>query len=374
MNVLHLIETTGPGGAETVFVELAKGLQRLGHRSFPVVHGRGWVQDALQAAGFDATPRPLGRTPDLAFIRAIRRLVRDERITIIQTHLLGSAAYGAFIGRTTGTPVVSTFHGVNDLGRPGLGRTARLGAVRLGVARAVFVSHGLRDAVAPALRLRQERTAVVYNGIDCNYFSPGRDENIRRQVGVQPGEILVGAVGNVRPAKDYATFLRVAALLCGRSPRWRFVIAGDTQEHEGLFNQLVTLRRELSLDDRVTFLGFQEDVPRVLRGLDALLCSSTAEGFSLTICQALASNVPVVSTRCGGPEEILEHSATGLLVDLGSDAALVDALERVQADADLRAGLVRRGREMVVSRFSLDTMLREYQRVYEDVLRTRGKK
>ena len=50
-------------------------------------------------------------------------------------------------------------------------------------------------------------------------------------------------------------------------------------------------------------------MPRVLRGLDALLCSSTSEGFSLTICQALASGIPVVSTRCGGPEEILQHSA-----------------------------------------------------------------
>src|SRR5262245_58989140 len=163
MNVLHLIETTGPGGAETVFVELAEGLQRLGHRSFPVVHGPGWVQDALQAAGFAATPRPLGRTPDLAFIRAMRRLVRDERITIIQTHLLGSAAYGALIGRITRIPVVSTFHGVNDLGRPGLAASARLGAVRFGAARAVFVSQGLKRALSPAFRMREERTAVIYN-------------------------------------------------------------------------------------------------------------------------------------------------------------------------------------------------------------------
>ena len=372
MRVLHLIETTGPGGAETVFVEIAVGLVRRGHTSLPVVHGPGWVADALRSAGVEPLMIPSGKSPDLAFLARVDALVRGG-VDVIQTHLIGSAASGSVVGRFRGVPVVATLHGVNDIGPSSRGRSARLTAIRWGATRAVFVSESLRRSLNPIMRVPPSRAAVVHNGIDCDRFTPRRDGEFRRELGVTGEQILVGGVGNVRPAKDYATLLRAAAVLAGRSARWRFVVVGDKAEQEfPLFAQLQSLQQELGLADRVAFVGFRPDVERAINGMDVLLCSSSAEGFSLTTCQAMACGVPVVSTRCGGPEEILTDGTTGLLVDVGEPGQIADAVERVATDTGLRERLVGAARADVVSRFSLESMLAAYQQIYSDVVSTRA--
>ena len=370
MRVLHLIETTGPGGAETVFVQLAAGLRRRGHTSVAVVHGSGWVANALESEGIAPVMMPLGRTPDLAFVARAGTLLRRERIDLIQTHLLTSAMYGAMLGRMFGVPVVSTFHGTNDFGQPGWRRSFKLGAMRLGGARAVFVSESLQRACAEIPGMPLQRTAVVHNGIDCEKFAPGGDRSFRRDLRLADDTILVGALGNIRPAKDYATFLRAAHELSRQSDRWHFVIVGDPTHHEGLYSDLVALRKQLDIEKRVTFAGFRNDTARVISGMDVLVCSSSSEGFSLSVCQAMASGVPVVSTRCGGPEEILRDDVTGLLVPVAAAREIAVAIQRV-ADASrsaLRDRLVCAARADVVARFSLPAMLDGYERVYASAL------
>jgi glycosyltransferase involved in cell wall biosynthesis len=367
MNVLHLIDTVGPGGAETVYAELAAGLARRGHTSIPVVHGPGWVDDALRAHALQPVMIPVGRTPDLRFLARLDRIVRERHVDVVQTHLLASGAYAALAGRIRGVPVVCTFHGVSDLGAPGLGRSARLSAIRWGAARAVFVSDVLRRTLAAEVRMPEGKTAVVHNGVDSEHFRPRRDGTFRRELGIADDELLVGAVGNVRAPKDYPTFLRAAALLASRSTRWRFVIVGDDALDAALVARLRQLQRELGLADRLTFAGFRSDVAAAINGMDVFVCSSRSEGFSLTICQAMACAVPVVSTRCGGPEEILSDGETGAFTDVGAPAQIADVVQRLANDAQLRERMVRAARESVASRFSLESMVGRYERLYGSI-------
>ncbi|HMC55219.1 MAG TPA: glycosyltransferase [Gemmatimonadaceae bacterium] len=372
MRVLHLIETTGPGGAETVYVQVAAGLRRRGHTSLAVVHGGGWVADALASEGISPQIMPLGRTPDVGLLSRLGHLIRREGVDVIQTHLLTSAMYGALLGRALGVPVVSAFHGMNDFGRAGWRTALKLRALRFGDARIVFVSEALRRSSTATFRFRADRTSVVHNGVDCQEVAPGGSRAFRQELGVARDAIVVGALGNVRPAKDYQTFIRAAAELARRSHRWHFVIVGDPTHHEALYSELLALRKELDLDRRLTFAGFRNDIARVLGGMDVLACTSSSEGFSLSICQALAGGVPVVSTRCGGPEEILQDNVTGLLAPVGAPSDIAAAIQRVGLDATLRDRLVAGARRDVVSRFSLDTMIDGYEQVYRAELGRRA--
>src|SRR5690606_20723874 len=116
LRILHLIDTGGPGGAETVFVELVRGLaDRVAHQSL-VVPEEDWLAEALRSHRFTPTiraTRPGGF--DLDFLFWLTNQIRTARIDVIQTHLLGSATYGALAGWMTGIPVVCTFHGTPDL-------------------------------------------------------------------------------------------------------------------------------------------------------------------------------------------------------------------------------------------------------------------
>jgi hypothetical protein len=115
--VLHLIDTGGPGGAETIFLKLVQGLDPQQWESIAAVPWPGWLSDTLQSRGIEPLMVPTHGSFDLGYARRIVQLVRERRIDLIQTHLLTTAVYASLAGRFCGIPVVSTFHGTNDVSR-----------------------------------------------------------------------------------------------------------------------------------------------------------------------------------------------------------------------------------------------------------------
>ncbi len=364
--VLHLIDTGGPGGAETIFLELLRRLDPSRWASVGAVPYRDWLAGAMEEHGLEPVVLPSRGSFDFRYLAAIVRLVRKCRADLIQTHLLGSAVYGTLAGRLTGVPVVCTFHGPADIGAAERFGRPKLRIVSRWAARTVFVSDSLRAHFEGLAPFREGSAAVVPNGIDVESFAAPRDGAFRAELGIAPDAVLIGALGNIRPSKAYPVLLRAAAALRARSSELRFVIVGETRG--GPFDELLRLRAELGLAEVVTFAGFREDVPRVLASLDLFVVSSSHEGFSLSTVQALAARLPVVATRCGGPEEILEHGVTGILVERDDPEALAAGIERVALDRAGAAHLAEAGLAMVRRRFSAAAMIGRYEAIYEACL------
>lgn len=365
-NVLHLIDTGGPGGAETIFLNLVERLDSTRWGSVAVVPERDWLWESLEARGLNPTLVPTEGSFDLRYLRRLWAIVRRHEVELIHAHLLTASVYGSAIGALLGISVVCTFHGQVDLSSGDVYRSTKLRIINRRKNRVVFVSESLRRTFLETSGLDADRTAVVYNGIDTDEFSPGDDRTFREEMGIRADEILIGAVGNVRFAKDYPNLLRAAALLRERGLPVRFVVVGDTRSP--LFDEVIALRNQLHLEDSVVFAGFQEDVPRVMRSLDLYMISSSAEGFSLSTVQAMASGVPVVATRCGGPEEIVQDGVNGRLVPRGRPDAMAVALETLITDPGRARMLALAGRERARLRFSLDAMVDGYDRLYGDCL------
>jgi glycosyltransferase involved in cell wall biosynthesis len=179
--------------------------------------------------------------------------------------------------------------------------------------------------------------------------------------------LLVGALGNVRKPKAYDLFLRAARLLRDHSSNYRFAIAGEASGN--LFTELLALRHDLGLDEVVTFLGLRSDVVEFLRSIDVYVLSSTTEGFSIACIEAMAAGAPVVSTRCGGPEEILEHEDTGLLVPVQDPAALAGAVRRIVENRTFADTLRKHALQRVSERYALGAMVHSYEKLFEDSAR-----
>jgi glycosyltransferase involved in cell wall biosynthesis len=368
--ILHLIDTGGPGGAETVFLETVTGLDPQRWRSVSVVPERDWLDAALRERGEAPLLVPTEGAFDVRYLYRLLRLVREHRISLIHAHLLTASVYGSMVARMAGIPVVCTFHGPADIEREGRRLTPKLRILDRRKNRVVFVSEALRHRFTRQHPLQLAGSAVVANGIDGGAFRPGRDPSFRDELGVGCDDILVGAVGNVRPSKDYFTFLGAAAALVRRSPRYRFVVAGDVRSP--LLPDLLALRSDLGLDDKVVFSGFQTDAARIFRALDVYALSSRAEGFSLTTVQAMACGIPVVATRCGGPEEILRDGVTGHLVPTGNPGALADGIHEVAQNPERSRALAAAARGDAVRRFSVRAMISGYEGVYREALGDRA--
>ncbi|MBK8163189.1 MAG: glycosyltransferase family 4 protein [Gammaproteobacteria bacterium] len=368
--VLHAIDTTGPGGAETVFVDLATRLPADKYRSIVLIRGKGWVYEELSRRG--VTPQFLDAKGSFNwhYLKGLVDLIRQERVDLIQAHLLGTNVYCSLAGLLTRKPVVATFHGTVDIGEQERFKALKFGAVKLGARCVVAVSDSLREDIANRAQLRPGKIKIVHNGVDIAKFRRPRSDVLRQQHGWSSDNIIIGSLGNIRPAKGYDILLRAAALLKNSAASIRFVIAG--QGKSDLYVDLLKLRSQLGLNDTVHFLGFNDDPAGFLSNLDLFLMSSTSEGFPLATIQAMAAKLPVIATRSGGPEEIITHGETGWLVDPGSPAAIAEAVVKLATDRALCERMAANGREHATRTFGIDTMLKAYQAIYEKLTQERA--
>jgi glycosyltransferase involved in cell wall biosynthesis len=211
----------------------------------------------------------------------------------------------------------------------------------------------------------------VPNGIDTRRFS--RCEEKRRALRASlasPQAFTWLAVGRFDAAKDYDVLLKAFADLEKRSSPSNLLLAGDGP----LLENIKALAKTLHLEDRVAFLGRREDVADLMSAADAFVMSSFYEGLPLVLLEAQACELPVVATRVGGIAEAVEDGATGFLVPARRPELLAEAMDRVMEKPETeRRQIGGAGRERVLARFDMDSVVDGWVRLYGEFLGARGR-
>lgn len=364
--ILHVIDSTEPGGAETVFVQLADEFRKRGYRCITVVSGPGWVTDELRRKNFEPVIIHAKGAFNLSLVRGLVRIVKDEKVDLIQSHLLGSNVYCALVGLLTRTPVVATFHGMVDVSPDERLRWLKFQIMNRGVRRFVTVSQRLAQVIGQEGLLNPKKTATIFNGIERGRYGRRRISQTREQLNLEPEAVLIGSLGNLHPAKGYDHLISAIPLVLKENPAAQFVVAGN--EREPLLSQLKEQARQLNVAQHVHFLGFIHDAAEFLSGLDIFFLPSNSEGFSIAAIEALATGLPVVATRCGGPEEFLVHEQNALLVQVGDARAMAAGINNLLASSQLSRSLAESGTQLVSRAFSIEAMIRRYEDLYAEIL------
>ena len=145
--ILHTIDTTGPGGAETVFIDLATCLPNDKYRSVVVIRGKGWVYDELRRRGVTPILLDAKGSFNWRYLFGLRKIIKREGVDLVQSHLLGSNVYCALAGMLTGKPVVATFHGAVDVNQQERFISSKFGVINKGASIIVTVSGNLRNEI-----------------------------------------------------------------------------------------------------------------------------------------------------------------------------------------------------------------------------------
>jgi glycosyltransferase involved in cell wall biosynthesis len=192
------------------------------------------------------------------------------------------------------------------------------------------------------------------------------------ELGIDAGAKIVAVIGALHPRKDHRNFLTAAEQVARRVEEAIFLIVGSGSENNtNLIQQQI---RDLQLGPRVKLLGWWEgDIHDLLAAIDVLVISSEQESFGLTAIESLAMETPVVSTRCGGTEEILEDGVTGLLVPVKDPLAMADAIVSLLSDPVFARRLGVRGRIHVSEHFGVDRYVQGIQKVIQDASSTQRK-
>lgn len=236
--------------------------------------------------------------------------------------------------------------------------------------RYITVSAELRNYLVDRVGISSRRITQIINGVDTVRYAPATQAGERWQslpAGFAvPGSVLIGTVGRLQAVKDQATLLRAFARVVrdgdAAASRARLVIVGDGPLRESLRS----LAAELGVSSLTWFPGAVSNVGEVLQALDLFVLPSLAEGISNTLLEAMATGLPLLATATGGNVELVADGLSGRLFQPRDVARLGDLLRQYLADPRLRQRHGSAAREIAVARFSLATMLADYQSVYEE--------
>ena len=362
LRVALLLESDGPGGAETMLLNLAEELRRRGHEVLPIgPAGRaGWLGERFRELGFAPESYVLRHALDPACMRQIIGMLRSHRIQVAHSHEFGMGVYGAFAARRAGARHIITMHG----GRYYAEQRRRRAALRWAARRSdalVAVSEATADDLRTTLHLPVDDVKVVHNGIP---FRAGSRDLVRDELGLSPSELLLVAVGNLYPVKGHAVLLRALGEL-RRSGGiadvpWRLALAGRGEEEP----KLRALAREEGIAEQVTLLGYRQDVPDILAAADVFVMPSLSEGLPLALVEAMAAGLPVVVSDVGGVPEVAVAGREAILVPPADPTRLAAGLAALMRNRDARAEMGAAARERAHRDFSVSTMCEAYERLY----------
>jgi glycosyltransferase involved in cell wall biosynthesis len=352
---VHVALETGRRRDRTAVFEALQGLS--GVRLRPVNFGPN-----VSGQGLTGKLRALLATlPALASLVSLARYVGTQRIDVIHTSDRPRDALACVvIARLTRVPCIVHVH--TAVG-PCMGRIVRwtLRHADALIAVSEFVGRTLVASGRPPARVH-----VVLNGIDFDSWKPGIDRDAARQeLAVEPDTPVVLTVGRLAPEKGLAALIDALAAVRGEHPDVRLLIAGLDLSADGSFVDGLTEQvRAQGLDRNVHFLGWREDVARLMAAADVYAMPSTGEPFGLVFAEAMAMKLPVLGLDDGGTPEVVEHGRSGLLSDHGDVETLAANLDELLGNPSLRRRLGEYGRRRVEGQFTTERLARNVAAVY----------
>lgn len=376
LTVMLLVNDLRIGGAERQLIELARGLDKDRFRVIisTLYSGQPLDAEARNIPGVELISlERKGKFDAMALWRLVA-LLKREKVDLIQPFLTPATAFGMTGGMLAGTPIKIVTE------RCGVRLNTHLGnnVYRFVEDRMTrFANAAIPNSEAGAGYLlsrgiSSDKVRVIYNGVPRERVTaePGERQAVRRELGVSDDAWLIGIVASLTPAKDHGTFLQAASIIRRQVLQTRFVLVGEGPLRADLERRV----ESLGISDSVVFAGHQLRVSPYIAAMDvAVLSSCDHEGCSNFILEAMGLGRPIVATDVGGNRELVNGDA-GTIVPVGNPMKLAQAVLDLMYDPQAADRMRVRGPEIFRERFSLQTMVSAYERLYTETWEGRRKR
>lgn len=373
IRLAFVITGLSTGGAEMMLWKLLSRLDRSLFEPWVIVLSRETgLLDRFHALGVRCETMDLRPANAIMGLQRLRRMLRRDDPDIVQAWMYHAnvAASLAALGLRRSVPVLWNIRATLMDSRHEKLLTALI--IRLGGKLSFLPTRIINNSVTSAsehehLGYRRDKRTIVGNGFDVELFrrSDAARRALRASLGLDPRTLLVGHVARFHPMKDHRNFLHAAALVRARHPDAHFVLAGEGVDHANV--ELTRMISEFGLEPGIHLLGRRSDMHQVTSGLDLLVSSSSSgEGFPNVVGEAMSCEVPCAVTDVGDCADIVGDA--GLVVPPRNPQALAAAVDRLlREDAASREKLGKAARARIVENFSLDAIVRKYEKLYLQV-------
>ncbi len=352
------------GGAETLLMEIIRKMDRERYLPELCCLKRLATLGEVLAKEIPTFTGLLHNKYDVKVLGRLTRLLRERRIDAVVT--VGTGGDRMFWGRLAAwrarVPVVlSALHAT---GYPM--RVERMNRMLAPITDG-FIGCAKRHSefLVEGEGCPRNKVFTVWNGVDVTRFRPRDKVAMRASLEIAPEAPVVGIVAALRPEKQHVMLVEAMARVVSELPDAVLVVVGDGVEREAIEAKT----SELGLEQNVRMLGMRHDVPEILAAMDLKVLSSKMEANPASTLEASACGLPVVAPNVGSLPDTVVEGETGLLCQPDDPAALADAMVQVLSDPQKARAMGEAGRELVCRRFSVEAMVRGYERLIEGVYR-----
>ncbi len=317
-----------------------------GDSAFEVLRERAREKDCELVALEDRWPF------DPRTLNRLAAICRERGVTIWHGHDYKSNFYGVLLRRRAQLRLVTTMHGWVQ---PSWKTPLYFAIDRWSLRRYEQVMAVSQDLYDEALRsgVARERLTLIENAIDTEEF--------RRRAPTSGKTFVIGAVGRLSEEKGFHLLIEACERLAAKGLEFELRIAGEGAQKDALARQIAAARH----GSRWKLLGFQKDTRALFEGFDLFALSSLREGLPNVVLEAMAMEVPVLATKCGGMQAFARDREDALLVEPGSVDELERGLETLLSDAQLRRTLARNARARIERESSFAARIAKEIAVYE---------
>ncbi|MCD4781947.1 MAG: glycosyltransferase [Candidatus Omnitrophica bacterium] len=366
VHVLHVILSLEFGGAEKVVTNM---IQQMNTDRFTFTI---CVLDRIGSLGVDLDDNVrvecVNRKPgiDMRVPFRLAKLLKQYNPDIVHLHNSTCFFYGVLACRLVGLKnVIVTQHGISQESRR---ITTALRLISGGIKQAVAVSDNIVEYLKNTYHIPRNKISLLINGIDETLFA--RDTQLKKEgrkaLGLNAGHLVIGHIARLSKEKDQHTLLKAFEKVRQLEPRAKLVIVGDGS----LRAELQSLTKLWGLQNDVIFTGVQKNIKLYLNTFDVFALSSIREGTSLTLLEAMATQLPIVATSVGGTPNVVIDGETGILVPAGRPDKLADGLHRLISDPKMCQKMGKAARKRFDDIFTLTRMTRAYSDLYLSMLRS----
>lgn len=361
LRILEVVQSLEKGGRTKRFSDTVLGLRAHNQRVTPLCLSQ---------------PEPWVNIPQLELIERkqlspiklisqIRKLIKQHNIQIIHAHCELSQLYAGIAGFTCGVRTIGTFHR-SDLSKYQPSKVNTL--IKLLLSHYIAVSYDRLSLLTKNLALPAKKCHVVHGGaVIENAPTQQAILNARSALNLPENQIVLLSIGHLGPIKGHQDTISALAMLVSQQNNIHLYIAGDGSEQEKA--SLVSLVKELQLENYITFLGQINNAPQWLEACDIFIQPSIEEAFGLVFAEAGAKSKPVIATAVGGIKEIIIDGETGYLVQPASPENLVQALQKLLESPEQRKLLGDNAYQRIATQFSIDNMVDKYLKIFNKIVK-----
>jgi len=371
--ILILHDSSEVSGAETSLLKLAKGLDKSEFRPIFIVSGKGSFSRKLRELGikvflidFPMIRRVMGvyRT-----VKAISWIIKKNDAALVHSNSIRTNVYAAIVARLTGIPVV--WHQRNLITNETVDPDRLFSFIP---DRIICNSYAVAKRFFRIGRIPSNVT-IVMNGVNTEEFNPSiSGEEVRRKFNIGADEIVVGIASRFNENKGHEVFLKAAEKIMTDMPEiganMRFLIAGGAVFEQDKWREkyLMDLTAKLGIENKVVFMGFRDDMPKMYAAMDILVMSSYAEPCGRVTLEAMACAKPVIGTNSGGTPEIVIDGVTGYLVRPKDVAMLAEKIAFLATNRDVAEKFGEAGRKRIAENFKIEKNVEQIKAIYHELL------